>query len=313
MQEITEKAFDEGLVTRKTGSKISKSVIHQLLKNPIYFGDFDWAGKRYDGNHEPIVSRELFDRVQEVMAKKSGNRKRQQKHDWAFRGMVRCGHCGCLLTAERQKGKYTYYHCTGRKGKCPEKYVREEELDRQFRDVLKAIRIDGDVAEWAVRALKESHADKKRYHEEVIDGLQKQLEKLRKRLDGLYEDKLDGSIDEEFFDRKFREWTEEQNRIQRQIEKHNSANLSYFDQGAKLFELSQNVLNLYDRQEMKEKRKLLQFVCSNSTWKDGQLTPNYRKPFDMIAVTNTAYQQEKATNPKKSDLSAIWLPGPSRR
>jgi len=60
---------------------------------------------------------------------------------------------------------------------------------------------------------------------------------------------------------------------------------------------------------MTEKRRLLNFVCSNSIWKDGKLIPNYRKPFDLLAVTNVAYQKEKATFPSKSDLLDIWLPG----
>jgi hypothetical protein len=49
-----------------------------------------------------------------------------------FHGLVFCGHCGCALTAEIKKGRYVYYHCTGYKGKCPEKYVREEEMARSL-------------------------------------------------------------------------------------------------------------------------------------------------------------------------------------
>ena len=57
-----------------------------------------------------------------------------------------------------------------------------------------------------------------------------------------------------------------------------------------------------------EKRRLLDFVFSNSTWKHGKLIPNYRKPFDILAVTNVAYQQEKAASLSKDDLFNIWLP-----
>jgi hypothetical protein len=59
---------------------------------------------------------------------------------------------------------------------------------------------------------------------------------------------------------------------------------------------------------MKEKRKLIDFVCSNSTWKDGRLIPKYRNPFDLLAVTNKCYQQTKATSPEESGLCSIWLP-----
>jgi len=73
---------------------------------------------------------------------------RRQKHNWTFQGLVSCGHCGCALTAEIKKGRLIYYHCTGHKGKCPEKWVREEELDRQFRDALAAIAIDERALVW---------------------------------------------------------------------------------------------------------------------------------------------------------------------
>ncbi len=69
---MTKKAQAEGLTYRKTGAKLHKSIVHKILTNPIYYGDFDWAGRRYKGNHESIVSRELFDRVQEVLAERAG-------------------------------------------------------------------------------------------------------------------------------------------------------------------------------------------------------------------------------------------------
>ena len=89
-----------------------------------------------------------------------------------------------------------------------------------------------------------------------------------------------------------------------------SANQTYLDEGVRLLELAQNVVSLYEKQNMREKRRLLDFVCSNSQWKDGRLIPNYRKPFDLLAVTNTAYQKTKAAFDVESDLCPIWLPGP---
>jgi hypothetical protein len=92
---------------------------------------------------------------------------------------VFCGHCGCALTAEIKKGRYVYYHCTSYKGKCPEKYVREEEMARQFGEALRLIRMDKEVLEWVVMALKESHGDEKQYHDEMIGKLQKEYRKLQ--------------------------------------------------------------------------------------------------------------------------------------
>jgi site-specific DNA recombinase len=307
--EVTKKAQAEGLTYRKTGAKLHKSIVHKILTNPIYYGDFDWAGRRYRGNHHPIVSKGLFDRVQEVLSEKGRRRTRQQKHRWAFQGLVSCGHCGCAMTGEIKKGRYVYYHCTGHKGKCPERYVREEELDLEFTEALKAIKIDKEVLDWVVTALKESHSEEKRYHNDTISTLQNQYKKLQDRIDVMYIDKLDGKVSENFFIRKSEEWGTEQANILRQIEQHQGANRFYLEEGTRLLELAQKAVTLYKKQEMEEKRRLLNFVFSNSTWKDGKLTPVYRKPFDLLALTNTAYQKEKAVSSKKDSLFENWLPG----
>src|ERR1019366_8440935 len=83
----------------------------------------------------------------------------KQKHDFAFSGLIGCGHCGCSLVGELKKGKYVYYHCTGNKGKCPEPYVREEILETEFTAALKRLKFDADVLGWVKQALRQSHAD----------------------------------------------------------------------------------------------------------------------------------------------------------
>jgi len=41
--ELTKKAHEEGLVYRRTGTKVGKSMVHKILTNPIYYGEFVWA------------------------------------------------------------------------------------------------------------------------------------------------------------------------------------------------------------------------------------------------------------------------------
>ena len=307
--DVTKKALAEGFRSR-TAAGVAKSSIHKILTNPMYCGGFLWAGKYYRGVHEPIVSQDLFDRVQEMLDEKGRRRTRQQKHTWAFHGLLSCGHCGCALTAEIKKGRYIYYHCTGNKGRCPEKYVREEEIAEQFGEALRAIQLDDEVLAWVTTALRQSHQDARRYHHEMIASLQKQYQRLQDRLDRMYIDKLDGGISQDYFDRMSEAFRKEQRDTLQKIEQHQSAHETYVEEGVRLLELAQKAVILYEKQEMQEKRRLLDFVCSNSTWKDGKLIPQYRKPFDLLAVTNQAYQQTKATSPEESGLCPIWLPGP---
>ena len=65
-----------------------KAKIHQLLQNPIYYGEFYWLGQLHQGLHKPIITRDLFDRVQQVFA--AANHPRQTKRRHAFAGLVTC-------------------------------------------------------------------------------------------------------------------------------------------------------------------------------------------------------------------------------
>jgi site-specific DNA recombinase len=243
------------------------------------------------------------------MVDKGNRRTRHQKHDWAFQGLLSCGHCGCALVAELKKQQYVYYHCTGNRGKCPEKYAREEDIALQFGNAIKAIQLDEEVLEWIKAALKGSHAAEERHHREALASSQEQYDKLQKRLDAIYLDKLDGEISREFYEQKSSQWRREQEEVLRKIERHQDANRAYLDEGIRLLELAQRAAILYEKQEMAEKRRLLNFVCSNSIWKDGKLIPNYRKPFDLLAVTNLEYQKQKAISLSENDLFDFWLPG----
>ena len=80
------------------------------------------------------------------------------------------------------------------------------------------------------------------------------------------------------------------------------------DSGKRVLELAQKAASLYSAQVTAEKRKLLNLVYSNSTWAGGELVPNFRQPFDLLAETNREYKKEKATFLEKSDLFEIWRP-----
>lgn len=71
------------------------------------------------GAPQPLVSRELWERVQGVLDGRNARKIRRGPRDFAFSGLVACGHCGCSVVGEIKKERYIYYHCTGFKGKCP--------------------------------------------------------------------------------------------------------------------------------------------------------------------------------------------------
>jgi site-specific DNA recombinase len=211
------------------------------------------------------------------------------------------------LVGEIKKQRYVYYHCTGFKGKCPEPYVREEVIATQFATVLDRLVFDDDVLAWVRTALLASHADEKREHEAAIDRLRSEYNRLQGRIDAMYIDKLDSRIDTGFFDRMAAQWRAEQARCLQDIERHQNANRSYLDEGVHLLELAQSARRLFDRQEPREKRRLLDFVVSNCSWRGSELSVKLRQPFAILAKATT--ESAATTEPKSVDFgnSGIWL------
>jgi hypothetical protein len=300
LAEIADLATDSGLKFGR--SRNLAATVHNLFKNPIYYGDFLFTGKMYRGIHTPLVTRELWDRVQEVRKDRGTRKPKRSKHSFAFSNLIQCRHCGCSLVAELKKQKYIYYHCTGYKGKCEEPYVREEVLEEQFGEVIRSLKFDPETLDWVTSALKESHQDEKRFHDEAIQRLQSEYSRLQNRIDQMYVDKLDRRVTDEFFDQKSAEWRQEQQGILHNLEQHQNANQSYLQEGVAILELANRAAELFEKQSASEKRRLLDFVLSNSSWGDGELTVEFRQPFDLIAVAAMELKQKKAAGVDSDDL-----------
>ena len=128
-----------------------------------------------------------------------------------------------------------------------------------------------------------SHKDEQEYHSSQIKTLQEQYNKLQRRLDRIYMNKLDEVVTTEFYQEKTNEWKNEQNSILVNINKHKDANTNYFEKGIKILELTQKAYSTYLEQNNTGKRNLLNILLSNCTLNDGNLYPIYRKPFSLIA------------------------------
>ena len=269
------------------------------------------------GKHQPLVTRELWERVQGVLDGRHAKKNRRVKHDFAFSGLIACAKCGCSVVGEIKKQRYVYYHCTGYADKCQgnpascrRSYVREELLEKQFTELLGRLKFDDEVLEWVRDALHASHADERREHEEAIKRHQAEYKRLQDRINAMYVDKLDGVVDTVFFEKMSNQWRDEQSRCQREIDQHQSADRSYMDEGVQLLELAQNAQKLFERQPPRQKRRLLNFLLSNCTWEDGEVVATFRQPFDLLAETTAIAAHGEAGNMTNLAKNEIWLPGP---
>ncbi len=162
---------------------LSVSCVQRMLKNHFYYGVFKFNEEVYQGSHEPIISKKLFDSVQQVMNNR-GKKKRKRKHEFAFSGFMRCGNCGCMITAEKQKG-HNYYRCTKKKQKCDEKYLREENLVEQMRNFIQKVSLPDDWAENMLAELDKEKEQAKRDGENFVQNLQRQKAEVEQKIEKL--------------------------------------------------------------------------------------------------------------------------------
>lgn len=127
---------------------LALSNVFRIIQNPFYYGVFEYprkSGNWYQGKHEPIVSRELFEKANEQLKRDNIVR---QNHEFAFTKIMMCGLCGSGISAEEKykllkdgtTAKYIYYGCGRSKDRhCKNPYLREEELTEQLIKILNQI------------------------------------------------------------------------------------------------------------------------------------------------------------------------------
>ncbi len=173
LEDVSRFLFERGIQTRPTkrwenggGHSLNKSKVSVLLSNTFYYGHFRYAGEMYEGKHTPIIAKELFDKVQNVLALR-GRTQKLKKSPQALCGLLKCGECGCSITCEEkfkyQKNgnvhRYVYYRCTKKRGHCSGEYIREETLDMQLSELLSRFHLPREWADELDRMATKDAAD----------------------------------------------------------------------------------------------------------------------------------------------------------
>jgi len=266
------------------GRTLTPTSTMRMLQNNFYIGYFCWKKKNYKGVHEPIVDADIWQKVQDVMAGKSHTSpKTYNITPFMFKGLLTCGECERCITAEKKKGRYVYYRCTKYGRICSQKAIKEETLATDIKQQLKSLQLSENGNNYLVAALKQSLGEKREWHDQAYEGMLAEKMKIRNRLDRMYEDRLDGKIAEEQYDRRFNEYTERMNELEKSISKHDRADVNYYDFGLRILELAKNAEKLFEIAKPEEKQELLRYVLSNSTLKDGKANFSLKQPFSSIA------------------------------
>ena len=186
----------------------SDSHMYRIFDNPFYYGAFRFNGRLYQGKHRPMVSKAEFDRVQSLIHRDF--HVQPQKHEFAFTGLIRCGTCGCHISADRKikyfqgTGRtvaYEYYRCTRRRGHCREGSVTGAFLEGEIDRALGRLTIDPRFGEWLRDVLARFFAQEIAGEDGMLGQQSLSLEAIEKKLNGLLELRLAREITAAEFER----------------------------------------------------------------------------------------------------------------
>lgn len=264
-----------------SGRRVDKNFLGRMLRNPFYMGliHVRKTNESYLGVHKPLVSKTLFEQVQQVLDGNFCGIK--SRHDFLFRRLFWCKLCGRLLIGESHKG-HTYYRCQGKF--CPTTSIREEiienavierlrmiQLDPQDHDYLKT-KIDGFQNHWTENKQK------------VIGSWKLELAQAKDRLDKLTDAYLDGIMERDLFEEKKTALLMERRGLEDRIEQLANQNMSLVSPAlTRLLELTGAAYSLYVDGVPEEKRELIRDVSSNRTLHEKTIDISLSVPFDEIA------------------------------
>lgn len=274
--------FKTPIRKRAGGRPLSISSVYSLLANPFYAGFIKWNGQLYAGRQEAMLSWYDFGRLQALL--KRGGSSKSQRYQFPYTGLIRCGACGLMVTAENKTNRfgsrYVYYHCTRRNvgPPCRQPSIEAKKIDVQFRDMLSAVTIREPIYAKAVAFV---HLMRKRKGGALADEratLDRTIALNDSKLSELMRMRMSSLIDDAAF-------TSERVRVQQEQENLRSKRAaletpsSWFEPLLSLNLTCNRLLAWYVAGDVALKRQIVQFVGSNLRLIDKKVSMDLIFPF----------------------------------
>ncbi|HAD81259.1 MAG: hypothetical protein A2509_07550 [Candidatus Edwardsbacteria bacterium RIFOXYD12_FULL_50_11] len=278
LSKVYETAMNEMALRSRSGKKLSMSQFYKMFENPFYYGYFRFNKQVHKGNHPAMISRQEFDIAQEILHHR--HHPRQKVHNFAFTGLLRCGECGSMFTAEEKvktnrKGEvrhYTYYRCTRSQNKaCRARPINEKELDKQIESLLAHIEISPGMREAILEVLSKESTGQRQYFEQQMKTRQKEFDKCVNSLNRLLRMNIRGEISEEEYNPLRKELQEEKATLLDLLQDTSQQVDGCFEKMDALLTFASSARGMYPNADSDFKKQVLLSLGQNLTIKNGTL------------------------------------------
>ena len=165
------------------------------------------------------------------------------------------------------KGKYVYYSCTNYRGKCKRLYVPEKDFLKPIYKDLKRLELPKEGIDYVIDGLRKTDAVEQEFYRRSIAALQAEYSRYDNRMSKLQDEKYDGSITTENYDKKLKEYKEKQADILQQMNEHSKADENHHLIAARILDVCKRAVEIFESSEPNEKRQFLNFILQNSVLK----------------------------------------------
>jgi site-specific DNA recombinase len=269
---------------RMGGSPISVSGLYRVFSNPFCAGQILFQGQWHPGRHEAMITVAQFEKAQVLLGRNDGPR--PKTHEFAYTGLMRCGTCQGMITAEekvnRHGSHYIYYHCTHKKRDmaCREKSIEEGQLQRQVAAFLESIYLERSEVDQALAVIEQERKTEWQSGGAIEDAIKRALETSLRNSDNLTKLRYRELIADEEFIRQRAELSQEQAKLQERLQKLNSE--QWIEPSQRLFLFSNRAIFWLTHGSINERRLILATTGSNPTLASKNLSIHAKNPFRLF-------------------------------
>ena len=273
------------------GKTIVIGNVQRLLQNPFYIGLMRYKSEIFEGTHEPILTKKLFDKCQEVLAKR-GKVQEVRKHNFAFLGLMKCASCQASITAQYAKGNggiYTYYRCTKKRGACTEKhYIREDVLTEQIKNFLQKVSLSSKDTEKVLAALDMEEKRAKEQAKGEVINLKNQLSQVETKLQKLLDAYLDDAFTQKEYTAKKDILISQKVALNEKITDFEQKGLSWLEPAREFVKSLNQAANLVQTDNLSELPTFLKNIGSNHILRNREFVFTPKIEYELVAERSEA-------------------------
>jgi len=309
LKDLREKITAIGLSSRNN-KVLAVSNIQNILKNPFYYGAFIFNSELHQGTHKPAIAKKLFDKCQEVMKSKAHHMKRGVK-EYAFRGLLKCGECGCSITSETQKG-HNYYRCTKKRVPCSQRYIREELLAEQVLNIIQKVSLPLAWTKKMTAILDKEKQQNVQDQKTFAQNLKSQIEDCEKKLDKLLDAQLEGIISQEEYLAKKQKILNQKIEISEKLKDFERKGNRWLEQTKEFILACKQAKIIALQGNFFKKRNFLKKIGSNLVLQEKQILFAAHEPWKILYNSAAPRPRRSATNTDYPEMLRRQDSNPSR-